>query len=612
MLYPIQNNFRNIIEVTGLWKFKTDAGNVGEAERWYNGFDSDLDIAVPGSWNEQLEEAGLLHYVGSAWFSKTVFLSRDLENKTILLRVGSADYCSKVWVNGICVGEHHFGFMPFEFAITDVVTLGEKAEIVIRVNNELSHESIPQGITSEQYEIENRLREETFPPARFDFFPFGGIHRPVQIITTPRSYLDRLKVDTTYSNGKGAVQLSIATEGITAASVVVQLKGNKGVTTATGEVRKDSATLAMQIDDARCWSPDDPFLYELIVQIRKEDRVVDEYSLPIGIREVKIVGNKLLLNGKEIYLKGFGKHEDASVIGKGLFLPLMVKDFEMMKWIGANSFRTSHYPYAEETMFYADKKGMLVIDEVPAVSLDLRHTNGKTQTMHKQFVQKLFERDYNHPSVIMWALGNEPNIVGEEGYAKGTGRAYWKEVFGFARTLDSSRPMVVPNCLRAGINDPALEFSDIVCINRYYGWYEYPGRLDYALTVLEKEMDALYEKYRKPLMMTEFGADTIPGLHSTSDQMFTEEFQEKMLAMYIKLLRSKDYTIGEHVWNFADFRTPQNLRRVMLNMKGVFTRTRSPKLAAFTLRKLWRKSSITETERTNLSKTAVRDARRFF
>ena len=205
----------------------------------------------------------------------------------------------------------------------------------------------------------------------------------------------------------------------------------------------------------------------------------------------------------------------------------------------------------------------------------------------------------------MWALGNEPNIVGEEGYAKGTGRAYWKEVFGFARTLDSSRPMVVPNCLRAGINDPALEFSDIVCINRYYGWYEYPGRLDYALTVLEKEMDALYEKYRKPLMMTEFGADTIPGLHYTSDQMFTEEFQEKMLAMYIKLLRSKKYTIGEHVWNFADFRTPQNLRRVMLNMKGVFTRTRSPKLAAFTLRKLWRKSSITETEQACLESPSL-------
>ncbi len=88
-------------------------------------------------------------------------------------------------------------------------------------------------------------------------------------------------------------------------------------------------------------------------------------------------------------------------------------------------------------------------------------------------------------------------------------------------------------------------------------------------------------------MMTEFGADTIEGAHSISDQMFTEEYQAKLLEMYIKLLRSKDYNIGEHVWNFADFRTPQHFRRVIFNRKGVFTRTREPKLAAFKLKELW-------------------------
>ena len=92
-------------------------------------------------------------------------------------------------------------------------------------------------------------------------------------------------------------------------------------------------------------------------------------------------------------------------------------------------------------------------------------------------------------------------------------------------------------------------------------------------------------------MMTEFGADSLPGLHSVSDQMFTEEYQENLLGAYIAVLRSKDYTVGEHVWNFADFRTPQNLRRVMLNMKGVFTRTRSPKMAAHSLRKIWTSST---------------------
>ena len=109
------------------------------------------------------------------------------------------------------------------------------------------------------------------------------------------------------------------------------------------------------------------------------------------------------------------------------------------------------------------------------------------------------------------------------------------------------------------------------------------------MELMEREMDAIYKKYKKPLCVTEFGADTVTGLHSTSDQMFTEEYQSKFLTEYITLIESKPYTVGEHVWNFADFRTPQHFRRVVMNLKGVFTRSREPKLAAFTLKDLWKK-----------------------
>ncbi len=310
--------------------------------------------------------------------------------------------------------------------------------------------------------------------------------------------------------------------------------------------------------------------------------------MPIGIREIKISDYKLLLNGKEIYLQGFGKHEDYSAIGKGLFLPLMVKDFELLKWINANSFRTSHYPYAEEIMFYADKKGILIIDEVPAVSLDFRYVNENTKKNHLEFIDRLIERDYNHPSVIVWSVGNEPNIVGDESYYDGTGKKYWKEIFDYTRSLDNSRPLTVPNCTRAGVNDPVFEFSDILSINRYYGWYEHPGMLEYACEKLSQEMDEIYKLYNKPMLLTEFGSDTMPGFHSTSVQMFTEEYQTKLIEMYIDVIRSKSYTIGEQVWNFADFRTPQHFRRVVLNLKGIFTRERAPKSAAFKLKEIWK------------------------
>jgi beta-glucuronidase len=592
VLYPIINAYRSTIDLSGLWEFRTDPDEKGEREGWFNGFESDLDVAVPGSWNEQLEEAGLLHYVGSAWYFRTIVLPAELERKHLELRVGSADYHAKVWANGVCLGENHLGFLPFAFPLDEIARAGGELRIAIRVSNTLSSDTIPQGISSAQYELENRLREETFPPARFDFSPFGGIHRPVKIVATPRIRIERISVRPFVTGSGGRLELTITAAGATNSSVKVRLEGDGSAWSASSPLVQGVASLELTLEACRHWSPGDPFLYDLSVDLMEGGERIDAYSLPVGIREVTISGSRLLLNGRPLYLQGFGKHEDAFAVGKGLHLPLMVKDFQMLKWIGANSFRTSHYPYAEEMMYYADRKGILVIDEVPAVSLDFRCVSEETLKNHKEFIRRLIERDGNHPAVIIWALGNEPNLVGENGYGNGKGRAYWGEVFAHARELDPHRPKVVPNCLRAGIGDPALEFSDILCLNRYYGWYEYPGRLDRAAEALSEELDQIHARYGRPVMMTEFGADTIPGLHAIPDQMFTEEFQERLLTTYIKVIRSKGYTVGEHVWNFADFRTPQNLRRVMLNMKGVFTRGRSPKMAAFALRKLWQPEQL--------------------
>ena len=581
------NTFRSTIDLSGLWRFRTDPEDRGENEKWFDVCDTDMDIAVPGSWNEQLEEAGLLHYVGAAWYFTRIRIPSEHAGKHLELRVGSADYHATVWVNGVRLGDNHHGFLPFSFALNSAVRAGDEVRIAIRVDNTLCDDMIPQGISSEQYELENRMREETYPPARFDFSPFGGIHRPVKIVSTPVRRIVDVAVRTRIAGDRGHLSVGVTTAEAGAAAVQVRLEGNGTSIAVLSPLKNGSAEVDLSIDNCRFWSPQDPFLYNLIVSLVNGTTVIDEYTLPVGVREIKVSGTQLLLNGKPVYLQGFGKHEDAFAVGKGLHLPLMVKDFQLMKWIGANSFRTSHYPYAEETMYYADRKGILVIDEVPAVSLDFRSVNDTTLVHHKEYIRRLMVRDGNHPSVIIWALGNEPNLVGENGYGNGKGKSYWREIFTYARELDPDRPMVVPNCLRAGSGDPALEFSDILCLNRYYGWYEFPGQLDRAMAALTEELDQIHKRYNRPVMMTEFGADTIPGLHSVADQMFTEEFQERLLTSYIEVIRSKSYTVGEHVWNFADFRTPQNLRRVMLNMKGVFTRTRNPKMAAYALRKRW-------------------------
>ena len=120
----------------------------------------------------------------------------------------------------------------------------------------------------------------------------------------------------------------------------------------------------LAVPAARPWSPADPYLYRL--DARHGD---DEYSLPVGIRTVQVDGARLLLNGQPVRLRGFGMHEDGVLHGKGHDDARMVRDFALLRWIGANSFRTSHYPYAEEVLDYADRQGLLVIDETPAVGL---------------------------------------------------------------------------------------------------------------------------------------------------------------------------------------------------------------------------------------------------
>lgn len=141
-----------------------------------------------------------------------------------------------------------------------------------------------------------------------------------------------------------------------------------------------------------------------------------------------------------------------------------------------------------------------------------------------------------------------------------------------------------------GVGEESFEFLDLLCLNRYYGWYTQSGQIDEGLSLLAAELDAMHEKFAKPLIITEFGADTIAGHHAQPPEMFTEEYQAEMLTRYLSLFRSKPFVVGEHVWNLCDFKTPQGVRRVGgMNLKGVFTRDRRPKLAAHRLRELWNK-----------------------
>lgn len=345
------------------------------------------------------------------------------------------------------------------------------------------------------------------------------------------------------------------------------------------------------------------YLYRLVIQITDDTQIVDEYEQEIGIRTVEVKDTQILLNGSPVYLRGFGKHEDSDVVGRGFNIGVMKRDFELMKWIGANSFRTSHYPYSEEIYQMADREGFLIIDEVPAVGLFESMMNfaeastGKKTAFfekettpvllkaHLKAVEEMIIRDKNHPCVVAWSLLNEPETTNEAAVP------YFKEIFDRALELD---PQKRPRTFALIMNSRpdtcrCYQFSDIVALNRYYGWYVSGGyEIADAEMMFRKEMDGWAAlNLNKPFIFTEYGADTLGSEHKLPSVMWSQEYQDEYLKMTHGVFDAYDFVKGEQIWNFADFQTTEGILRVNGNKKGVFTRQRQPKDVAYLLKDRW-------------------------
>ena len=567
MLYPQGNKYRHFFDLSGFWEFRFDPDDKGVREDWTKGFKNGWPIAVPASWNDQF--ANDRDFLGPAWYQLRFKKPWEWDSKKTMIRFGSVNYLSDVWLNREPVGHHEGGHLPFEYDISNNI-VSEDNLLVVRVDGRLSQKYVPPS-----------GRPMNNPQTNYDFYPFCGIHRPVLLYSTPNEGIRDITVGTSINDIKGILDVTIETTGVNDAYVNLSLKGFGSEITNTLKIEQNIQKIALEVKGAKFWNTETPNLYDLTVNIVKEDVITDSYSLKVGIRTIEVKGDKLLLNGKPVYLTGFGRHEDFPITGRGYVPAVIIKDYSLMHWIGANSFRTSHYPYSEQMMDLADRLGFLVIDEIPAVGLTFsKDVIDRQLELCNQYIEELIKRDKNHPSVIIWSLANEPHNSLKSG-------EFFKVLYDKARELDSTRLITVVNMM--GVKERAFQFCDVLCINRYYGWYLQPGDIDEACEILSKEMDKLYEKYRKPIILSEFGADTIPGWHSQPPEMFSEEYQTEFIKKYIDVCRSKPYVIGEHVWNLCDFKTSQGITRMgSINYKGVFTRDRRPKMAAHLLRKLWK------------------------
>ncbi|EDO44612.1 predicted protein [Nematostella vectensis] len=580
MLFPRESESRELKDLNGLWNFRVDSSKTRDAgfqEKWYSKplekSGRVIPMPVPASYNDITQEKSIRDFIGWAWYDMDTYVpQRWKDNSTrVVLRFESAHYYILFFSLGAKADQHSASARPavgcsavrvpqtrIKCTLSFSCTPTPSTHLILTrkcLNN--AHPTPPTPLTSHYASRQHAHPLHTYPTT------------PSPIATTRSQPPKPLGV-------KDAVLCEERGTGITLQLDINECENNPCV---------NGGTCADQVNSFSCTCYCSIVIHNrcLPMQISTsstQSSLQDVYRLPVGIRTVRVEGTKFLINNREFYFKGFGKHEDANIRGKGLDNVLIAKDFNLMKWLGGNSFRTSHYPYAEEIMDMADRTGIVVIDESPGVGIHYSDNFGPVSLKHHQEVMaELVRRDKNRPAVVMWSVANEPlsNLAQAE--------KYFAPIFSETRKLDPTRPVTFVTNFKAW-SDKVVQFVDVILCNRYYAWYHDFGQTQLISRQLEEELMDWYKTFKKPVVQAEYGADTLAGLHSDPALMFTEEYQIESIDQYFPVFDKlrKEFLVGEMIWNFADFMTQQGVTRVVGNKKGILTRERQPKAAAFVLR----------------------------
>lgn len=586
MLRPQDTSTRETKSLDGMWDFRIDRTGVGRDENWQDATLPDgRPMAVPASYNDLVLDKDDREHFGDLWYATRVRVPRGWSGQRISLYVEAATHRATVWVNGVEVGSHEGGYLPFELDITDAVAPGDEARVTVCVNNTLSFQSIPPGVV--EPDLAGIPRQRWF----HDFYNYAGLHRSVWLTATPKQRIEDVTVVTEIDGGDGLVRVTTEAGADNVRLVLADAAGDE-------VARADGADAELRVPDATFWAPGRGYLYDLHVQAPDGDAVIDEYHIPVGIRTVEVRGEEFLINGEPVYFTGFGMHDDHLALGKGHNDANLLRDFACLEWINANSVRTSHYPYSDAFMDLADRMGIMVIDETPAVGLNMgigggifgtqgyttfspETVNDETRANHAQVLREHVARDKNRPSVVLWCVANEPESETD------AAAAYFEPLFGLVRELDPTRPVGFVNVMMARYPECKVsQFADVVMLNRYYGWYVFLDQLDTAERAWTNELQG-WASEGKPIIITEYGADTLAGLHDLKAGPWSEEYQRAYYEMNHRVFDTIPAVVGEHPWAFADFQTSTSIVRVDGNKKGIFTRERHPKAIAHYLRDRW-------------------------
>lgn len=539
------------ISLHGSWLYLVDLLNQGFEQKWFEfeNFKQNIDINevnLPKCWNNIVEngESKYDRYEGVMWFSKEFEIENIDENCDYYLHFNGVNYLSRVWLNGTFLGMNEGGFLPFKFKISDYIKK-DLNNLIVQVDSTRKSDGIPGKGT--------------------DWYNWGGIYRDIYIEFLPKARIYQVKIKTTKIE-RDKVNIELSFELTNPFRSSWEIFYNDNIVT-KGQIRGTilKGVTKIEVLKPKLWDPQHPHLYTLKIFNDKKECI---YNTKFGIRLIEIKNGHLFLNKKIADLRGINLHEELLPFARTIPIEERKKDLIMMKKLGFNALRTAHYPHDESLIKLADELGIYILEEIP-IYWRIQFKNPKILILATKMIHFLIERDYNHPSVIMWSLGNE--IPVENKYCKHV----LTYLYQLARKQDDSR--IITHVSNRIWGDPLRKLSDVVCLNIYFGWYYWSEKIiNFVLELIKPTAR------NKPFFITEFGADAKLGFHSASIEKYSEEKQASLIAYSIEAFNSKDYIQGHFIWIYRDFRSPLRTNKYQkgFNRKGILSEKNEPKIIA--------------------------------
>ncbi|MBQ7915455.1 MAG: beta-glucuronidase [Firmicutes bacterium] len=547
---------RKVKSLDGAWKFRTDEADCGKEEKWYLGFTGGETVIVPSVWNLQSK---LITYEGVAWYEKTFYS----EGGDLRMCFGAVMTEADVWLDGEYLGNHYGGFSQFEFIVPGVAS----------------------GMHHLTVRVDNRFDEQSIPQARLDWYHYGGIIRSVTMETLEGVCILNHRLEYTLAEDLKSARCKFVVD------LYHHEKGSAKLQILLGDQQIYSEEIAVEgtqtlelpeftLEDVKLWDVGKPNLYPISIFTD-----TDDLQDRVGFRKIAAEHEKILLNGRQLEIRGVNRHEEHPDFGFAFPMGLMKKDIELVLQMGCNAIRGSHYPNSREFVDFLDERGILFWSEIPiwGVGFPERVIGDpvvveRGMNMHREMVKYY----YNHPCIIMWGMHNETPSHSQEVYRMS------EKYYHFLKENGGNRLVVYAS--NVNVKDICFEFTDVICLNEYWGWYG--GDLNCWKPFLDKFIEHRNQLGlgEKPIIFSEFGAAAVYGTHDDEEIVWSEEYQARLISLCLRLFHETPSVAGSFIWQFCDLRTclEAGINRARgFNNKGLLNEYRKPKMAYHAAKKLY-------------------------